>query len=97
MSRGFNREKFIEQAVAALKKEFERVGSKRKSQAGRSTFTAFIQKMKKYSARAVRFDDIYDLFAMRVFVNEEDAANHLSALSTTCGTRCPIPFDDLYR
>ncbi len=87
------REKFIEQAVATLKKEFERVGLKAEISGRPKHIYSIHQKMKKYAAQGKYFDDIYDLFAMRVLVNEEECYNTVGIIHNLWR---PLPntFDD---
>ncbi|MFC2010605.1 RelA/SpoT family protein [Chloroflexota bacterium] len=63
------REKFIEQVIQILNKEFERVGLKADVSGRPKHVYSIHQKIERYSALGKDFDDILDLLAIRVLLN----------------------------
>jgi guanosine-3',5'-bis(diphosphate) 3'-pyrophosphohydrolase len=71
-ARRAQREKFVEQAIQLLKKEFERVGLAADISGRPKHIYSIYQKIQKYATVGKHFDEIYDLFALRVIVGEQD-------------------------
>jgi GTP diphosphokinase / guanosine-3',5'-bis(diphosphate) 3'-diphosphatase len=64
-----HREKFLAEAIEALKKEFESMGLSADVSGRPKHLYSIYQKMERYAALGRHFDEIYDLFALRVLVN----------------------------
>ncbi|TET26187.1 MAG: bifunctional (p)ppGpp synthetase/guanosine-3',5'-bis(diphosphate) 3'-pyrophosphohydrolase [Dehalococcoidia bacterium] len=67
-ARRTQRESFITQVIEILDKEFNKVGLRAEISGRPKHFYSIYQKMKRYSAQGKQFDDIYDLFALRILV-----------------------------
>jgi GTP pyrophosphokinase len=68
-ARRVQREKFIEQAIAALKREFEKVDLVVEISGRPKHIYSIHQKIQRYAVLGRQFDEIYDLFALRVLVS----------------------------
>jgi len=66
------REDYITEVIQILKQEFERTGLKAEIVGRPKHIYSTYQKMEKYSAIGKDIDDIYDLLALRVMVNDND-------------------------
>jgi GTP diphosphokinase / guanosine-3',5'-bis(diphosphate) 3'-diphosphatase len=88
------REKFVAQAIELLKKEFERVGLAAEVSGRPKHIYSIHQKIQKYATQGKYFDDIYDLFALRVQVST--VAECYSAVGIIHSLWHPLPeaFDD---
>jgi len=88
------REDYITDIILTLKKEFERVGLKAEVIGRPKHIYSIYQKMERYYALGKDFDDIYDLLALRVLVN--NVSDCYSALGTIHNLWHPLPdqFDD---
>ena len=75
------RESFITQVIQILKKEFDQVGLRAEISGRPKHFYSIYQKMKRYAALGKDFDDIYDLFALRILVgSKSDCYNALGVI-----------------
>jgi GTP diphosphokinase / guanosine-3',5'-bis(diphosphate) 3'-diphosphatase len=88
------REKFIEQAIVLLKKEFERVGLEAEVSGRPKHIYSIYQKIKKYATMGKYFDEIYDLFAMRVIVESEAQCYNTVGIVHSLWHPLPDTFDD---
>ncbi len=88
------REKVIEEASAILREHLEAAGIRAEVTGRAKHIYSIYQKMRRYSAQAKSFDQIYDLLAMRVFV--DTVADCYHALGVIHALWRPIPgqFDD---
>ncbi len=88
------REKFIDRAIEMLKKEFERVGLTVDISGRPKHIYSIYQKTQKYAAQGKHFDEIYDLFALRVLVGT--VTECYSAVGVIHSIWHPLPdtFDD---
>ncbi|MFC1917778.1 RelA/SpoT family protein [Chloroflexota bacterium] len=93
-SRRSQREKFIAQAIDILKQEFESVGVKAEISGRPKHIYSIYQKMERYSVAGRQFDEIRDLFALRVLV--DTVPDCYSAVGVIHSLWHPIPdsFDD---
>jgi GTP pyrophosphokinase len=88
------REKFIERAIEALKKEFAKVGLAADISGRPKHIYSVHQKMERYANLGKHFDEIYDLLALRVIV--ENVQECYSAVGIIHSLWHPLPeaFDD---
>jgi GTP pyrophosphokinase len=88
------REKFIERAIAILKKEFDRVGLSADISGRPKHLYSIYQKLEKYTRMGRDFGDIYDLQALRVLVGT--VSECYSAMGAIHNLWHPLPntFDD---
>ena len=63
------RESFIDEVIQILRREFEKAGLKAEVSGRLKHLYSIHQKMEKYAALGKDFDDIHDLFALRVLVD----------------------------
>ncbi|MFC2044244.1 RelA/SpoT family protein [Chloroflexota bacterium] len=68
-TRSSQRESFMNQAIQILKYEFEQVDLKAEISGRTKHIYSIYQKMEKYAGLGKDFNDIHDLFAIRVLVN----------------------------
>lgn len=88
------REKFIEEVTAVLRKELDKSGIKAQVFGRPKHIYSISQKIEKYAAQGKHFDDIHDLLAVRVLVdNVQDCYTVLGAIHNLWH---PLPgeFDD---
>ncbi|MBI2906966.1 MAG: bifunctional (p)ppGpp synthetase/guanosine-3',5'-bis(diphosphate) 3'-pyrophosphohydrolase [Chloroflexi bacterium] len=88
------RERFIKNVVGQLREEMQRAGIRADIEGRPKHIYSIHNKMRKYAAQGKDFSDIYDLFAVRVLVDEvEDCYN---ALGVVHNLWHPVPgqFDD---
>jgi guanosine-3',5'-bis(diphosphate) 3'-pyrophosphohydrolase len=88
------REKLVARAIELLKKEFERVGLVADISGRPKHIYSIHQKIEKYAAIGKYFDEIHDLLALRVLVN--NVAECYSAVGIIHSLWHPLPdaFDD---
>ena len=88
------REKYIEEATSALRTHVEAAGIHAEITGRAKHIYSIYQKMGRYSNQAKSFDQIYDLLALRVFVDTVSECYH--ALGVVHALWRPIPgqFDD---
>jgi GTP pyrophosphokinase len=88
------REKVIEQVCQVLRKELDRVGIAAEVMGRPKHIYSIFQKIEKYAKQGKEFGQIYDLFAVRILVQE--VQDCYSALGAIHGLFHPIPgeFDD---
>ncbi|PFG74525.1 RelA/SpoT family protein [Tepidiforma thermophila] len=93
-SKRVTRERVIAEASAILKEHLEAAGIKAEVTGRAKHIYSIYQKMRRYSAQSKSFDQIYDLLAMRVFVDTVSECYH--ALGVIHALWRPIPgqFDD---
>jgi GTP pyrophosphokinase len=93
-SKRVTRERFIREASEILKENLEAAGIKAEITGRAKHIASIYQKMNRYSAQSKTFDQIYDLLAIRVFV--DDVAECYHTLGITHALWRPIPgqFDD---
>lgn len=93
-SRRESREKYIQEVTEVLQKELEGAGIKAEVTGRPKHIYSIYEKMQKYAQQGKEFSQIYDLFAIRVFVNEVQDCYH--ALGVTHNLWRPMPgqFDD---
>jgi GTP pyrophosphokinase len=83
------REKFVSQVIRMLRQEFERMGIKAEIIGRPKHFYSIYQKMQKYTALGKDFNDIHDLFALRVLV--DSVADCYSVLGAVHNLWRPLP------
>jgi GTP pyrophosphokinase len=88
------REEFIARAIEVLKKEFDRIGLAVDISGRPKHIYSIYQKMERYAAQGRHFDEIYDLFALRVLVSS--VRDCYSAIGVIHSLWHPLPdaFDD---
>jgi len=93
-ARRVQRENFIAQVIDILRKEFAKAGLEAEMSGRPKHIYSIYQKMERYSALGKHFDDIHDLFALRVLVNT--IPDCYSAVGVIHSLWRPIPeeFDD---
>jgi guanosine-3',5'-bis(diphosphate) 3'-pyrophosphohydrolase len=93
-SKRVTRERVIAEASAILKEHLDAAGIKAEVTGRAKHIYSIYQKMRRYSAQSKSFDQIYDLLAMRVFVDTVSECYH--ALGVIHALWRPIPgqFDD---
>jgi guanosine-3',5'-bis(diphosphate) 3'-pyrophosphohydrolase len=93
-SKRVTRERIIAEASAILKEHLEAAGITAEVTGRAKHIYSIYQKMRRYSAQSKSFDQIYDLLAMRVFVDTVSECYH--ALGVIHALWRPIPgqFDD---
>lgn len=93
-SKRVTRERVIAEASAILKEHLEAAGITAEVTGRAKHIYSIYQKMRRYSAQSKSFDQIYDLLAMRVFVDTVSECYH--ALGVIHALWRPIPgqFDD---
>lgn len=93
-SKRTTRERIIAEASDTLKTHLEAAGIKAEVTGRAKHIYSIYQKMKRYSAQSKSFDQIYDLLAVRVFVDSVSECYH--ALGVIHALWRPIPgqFDD---
>jgi guanosine-3',5'-bis(diphosphate) 3'-pyrophosphohydrolase len=93
-TRRAQREKFIDQAIELLKQEFKRVGLVADISGRPKHIYSIHQKIKKYAALGKYFDEIHDLFAMRVLVGSEAECYNTVGVIHSLWHPLPNAFDD---
>ncbi len=88
-SRSPEREAFIAQAIETLRQEFDRAGLKAEVSGRPKHIYSIYQKRERYAALGKDFDDIHDLFALRVLVNTLPEC--YAALGVIHGLWHPLP------
>lgn len=68
-------QRFINRTIRALKEEFDRVGLVAEVSGRLKHIYGIYRKKKRYAAMRRHFDEIYDIFAVRVIVDENDCYN----------------------
>ncbi|HEY97939.1 MAG TPA: bifunctional (p)ppGpp synthetase/guanosine-3',5'-bis(diphosphate) 3'-pyrophosphohydrolase [Dehalococcoidia bacterium] len=79
---------FIRRVIHALETEFDRVGLVADISGRLKHIYGIYRKKKKYAAMGRHFDKIYDIFAVRVIVDESDCYNAFGAIH---GLWHPVP------
>jgi GTP diphosphokinase / guanosine-3',5'-bis(diphosphate) 3'-diphosphatase len=87
------REKFIAKAIELLKAEFDRVGLAADISGRPKHIYSIYQKMERYAAMGRHFDEIHDLFALRVIV-AADECYHAVGIIHNLWHPLPDTFDD---
>jgi guanosine-3',5'-bis(diphosphate) 3'-pyrophosphohydrolase len=88
------REKFIERAIEALKKEFERVGLVADISGRPKHLYSIHQKMERYTAMGRNFGEIHDLLALRVLVDTVPECYTAIGIIHSLWHPLPDAFDD---
>ncbi len=88
------REKFIAQVIEILKQEFARLGLKAEISGRAKHLYSINQKIQKYSAQGKQFNDIYDLFALRVLVDTVPDCYNVVGIVHSLWRPVPGAFDD---
>ncbi|MFC2072112.1 RelA/SpoT family protein [Chloroflexota bacterium] len=88
-ARRTQRESFIDQVIQMLSQAFDRVGLRVEISGRPKHIYSIHQKIEKYSALGKDFDDIHDLLALRVFV--DNVSDCYSALGTVHNLWRPLP------
>jgi GTP diphosphokinase / guanosine-3',5'-bis(diphosphate) 3'-diphosphatase len=93
-ARRTQRENFIAQVIQTLKEEFAKAGLEAEISGRPKHIYSIYQKMQKYEAIGKHFDDIHDLLAVRILV--ENLADCYNALGIIHSLWHPLPdeFDD---
>jgi GTP pyrophosphokinase len=88
------REEFITKVIDIIKKEFERLGFKAEITGRPKHLYSINQKINKYSAQGKQFNDIYDLFALRVLVDTVQDCYNAVGIVHSMWHPVPGAFDD---
>ncbi|MDD4874398.1 MAG: bifunctional (p)ppGpp synthetase/guanosine-3',5'-bis(diphosphate) 3'-pyrophosphohydrolase [Dehalococcoidales bacterium] len=88
------REDFIACVIEILKNEFERVGLKAEISGRPKHLYSINQKIQKYAAMGKQFNDIYDLFALRVLVDTIPDCYNAVGIVHSLWHPAPGAFDD---
>jgi guanosine-3',5'-bis(diphosphate) 3'-pyrophosphohydrolase len=93
-ARRAQREKLIARVIKTLESEFQKVGLKTEISGRPKHIYSIYQKMQRYAALGKNFDDIHDLLALRVLVN--NIPDCYSAVGVIHSLWRPLPgeFDD---
>jgi len=93
-TRRAQREAFIAKVIGILKAEFDRAGLRAEVSGRPKHIYSIYQKMEKYAASGKQFNDIHDLFALRVLVST--VADCYTVIGIIHGLWHPLPdeFDD---
>jgi guanosine-3',5'-bis(diphosphate) 3'-pyrophosphohydrolase len=88
------REKFIDRAIELLKKEFAKNGLTADISGRPKHIYSIHQKMERYTALGKHFDEIYDLLALRVIVENVQECYSAVGIIHTLWHPLPDAFDD---
>ncbi|MDD4924382.1 MAG: bifunctional (p)ppGpp synthetase/guanosine-3',5'-bis(diphosphate) 3'-pyrophosphohydrolase [Dehalococcoidales bacterium] len=88
------REEFIEKVIDIIRKEFERLGFEAEISGRPKHLYSINQKIQKYSAQGKQFNDIYDLFALRVLVDSVQDCYNAVGIVHSMWHPVPGAFDD---
>jgi guanosine-3',5'-bis(diphosphate) 3'-pyrophosphohydrolase len=88
------REKFVDKALETLKLEFKKVGLAADISGRPKHIYSIYQKIQKYGARGKHFDEIYDLFALRVLVGTVTECYSAVGIIHSLWHPLPDTFDD---
>jgi GTP pyrophosphokinase len=88
------REEFIAKVIGILKTEFGRMGFKAEITGRPKHLYSINQKIQKYSAQGKQFNDIYDLFALRVLVDTVQDCYNAVGIVHSMWHPVPGAFDD---
>jgi guanosine-3',5'-bis(diphosphate) 3'-pyrophosphohydrolase len=88
------RENFIAQVIQILQGEFERANLKADVSGRPKHIYSIYQKMQKYAAQDKQFDDIHDLFALRVLVSTVPDCYHALGIIHSLWHPLPGEFND---
>lgn len=88
------REEFIGRVIGVIKKEFERMGFTAEITGRPKHLYSIHQKIHKYSAQGKQFNDIYDLFALRVLVDTVQDCYNAVGIVHSMWHPVPGAFDD---
>jgi GTP pyrophosphokinase len=88
------REEFIAKVIDIIKKEFERLGFKAEITGRPKHLYSINQKINKYAAQGKQFNDIYDLFALRVLVDTVQDCYNAVGIVHSMWHPVPGAFDD---
>ncbi len=88
------REEFIERVIGVIKNEFERMGFSAEITGRPKHLYSIHQKIHKYSAQGKQFNDIYDLFALRVLVDTVQDCYNAVGIVHSMWHPVPGAFDD---
>ena len=88
------RQKFIEEATAILRDQIKTAGIRAEVTGRVKHIYSIYQKMQRYSAQGKSFDQIYDLLAVRVFVDSVSECYHALGIVHSLWRPLPGQFDD---
>ncbi len=88
------REAFIAKVIEILKKEFNRIGLKAEITGRPKHLYSINQKIQKYATQGKQFNDIYDLFALRVLVDTVQDCYNAVGIVHNLWHPLPGTFDD---
>ncbi|MFA5629437.1 MAG: bifunctional (p)ppGpp synthetase/guanosine-3',5'-bis(diphosphate) 3'-pyrophosphohydrolase [Dehalococcoidales bacterium] len=88
------REAFIKKVIEIVKEEFARVGFKAEITGRPKHLYSINQKIQKYEAQNKQFNDIYDLFALRVLVDTVQDCYNAVGIVHSMWHPVPGAFDD---
>ncbi len=89
-----HRESFVAQAIEILRKEFDKAGLKADMSGRPKHIYSIYQKMERYAALGKQFDDIHDLFALRVLVSTVSDCYNAVGIIHNLWHPLPNEFDD---
>ncbi len=93
-ARRARRESFIAQVIQILKAEFDRIGLRAEISGRPKHIYSIYQKTQRYSAQGKHFDDIHDLFALRVLVGTVPDCYSAVGIIHSLWRPMPEAFDD---
>jgi len=88
------RELFIEECIGVLRSTFEESGIRAEVTGRAKHIYSIYQKLERYSSQGKSFDQIYDLLAVRVFVDTVAECYHALGLVHSLWRPIPGQFDD---
>ncbi|WP_322987366.1 RelA/SpoT family protein, partial [Dehalococcoides mccartyi] len=88
------RKNYIEHVSAILQSEFEKNGLKVELSGRPKHLYSIYQKMEKYASQGKQFEDIYDVLALRVLVNDIPDCYHAIGIVHSLWHPIPGAFDD---
>ncbi len=93
-SKRITRERFIREASSILKEHLDAAGIRAEISGRAKHIASIYQKMNRYSAQSKTFDQIYDLLAVRVFVDGVSECYHALGIIHALWRPIPGQFDD---
>jgi GTP pyrophosphokinase len=93
-SKRVTRERFIKEASEVLREHLDAAGIKAEISGRAKHIASIYQKMVRYSAQSKSFDQIYDLLAVRVFVENVSECYHALGIIHALWRPIPGQFDD---
>ena len=93
-SKRVTRERFIREASEVIKAQLDGAGIQAEISGRAKHIASIYQKMMRYSAQSKSFDQIYDLLAVRIFVDSVSECYHALGIIHSLWRPIPGQFDD---